>query len=169
VAVNNIVSRGRRLGFDIYERLRQEVPLDLVGMGSEKAGGLGEVPPMQFLEFASRYRFFFNPIRYTSLGLAVCEAMAIGMPVVGLATTEMATAITNGVNGYVDTSPEALISHMRRLVDDPEEARRLSENAREYAATRFGIERFKTDWDSVFNDAVLRRPAHTAAVAGARS
>jgi len=40
-------------------------------------------------------RFFFNPIRYTSLGLAVCEAMMVGMPIIGLATTEMATTVQN--------------------------------------------------------------------------
>lgn len=42
--------------------------------------------------FAARYRFLFNPIRYTSLGLAVIEAMMIGMPVVALGTTDMVSA-----------------------------------------------------------------------------
>jgi glycosyltransferase involved in cell wall biosynthesis len=166
VAVNNIATRGRRLGFDVYERIRQEIPLDLVGMGSDAAGGLGEVQPMDFPEFASQYRFFFNPIRYTSLGLAVCEAMSIGVPVVGLATTEMATVIENGVSGFVDTSAEALVPHMRRLLDDPAEARRLGENAREYAAKRFGMERFKSDWEAIFSEAASRRGV--AVASGAR-
>ncbi|MFX6149390.1 glycosyltransferase, partial [Acinetobacter baumannii] len=77
-----------------------QVPLDLVGMGAEEAGGLGEVPNPELAAFIAHYRFFFNPIRYTSLGLAVVEAMMIGMPVVGMATTEMSTAIRNEYNGY---------------------------------------------------------------------
>jgi hypothetical protein len=74
VVVNHSKRRGRRLGLDVYERLREPVPLDLVGMGSEEVGGLGEIQPMELPAFEARYRFFFNPIRYTSLGLAVCEA-----------------------------------------------------------------------------------------------
>ncbi len=58
-------------------------------MGAEEAGGLGEVRHVELAAFAARYRFFFNPIRYTSLGLAVIEAMMVGMPIVALATTEM--------------------------------------------------------------------------------
>src|SRR5215204_5673734 len=104
VVVNNLRTRGRRLGADIFEQVRQQVPLDLVGIGAGAMGGLGEVPPPDLPAFASRYRFFFNPIRYTSLGLAVCEAMMIGMPIIGLATTEMVTAVENGVSGYTDTN-----------------------------------------------------------------
>ncbi len=86
-------------------------------MRSEEFGGLGDVPHDALPAFSARYRFFFNPIRYTSLGLAVCEAMLLGMPVIGLATTEMATVIENGVSGYVDTDVDALIAHMQRLLD----------------------------------------------------
>ena len=150
VAINNLASRGRRLGLDIFERMRQEVPLDLVGINSERLGGLGEVPPMEFPRFASRYRFFFNPIRYTSFGLAVCEAMTVGMPIVGLATCEMPTVIENGVNGYIDTEPEALVAGMWGLLDDAQEAWRLGENARVTALSRFGIGRFIAGWEDAF-------------------
>src|SRR4051794_18249000 len=69
VVVNHLKQRGRRLGADVFERIRRRVPLDLVGMGAEDLDGIGEVPPTQLGRFISRYRFFFNPIRYTSLGL----------------------------------------------------------------------------------------------------
>ncbi|HZQ85858.1 MAG TPA: hypothetical protein VFA83_13510, partial [Acidimicrobiales bacterium] len=45
VVVNHIRRRGRRLGADLFEHARRRVPLDLVGMASTEAGGLGEVPP----------------------------------------------------------------------------------------------------------------------------
>ena len=150
VVVNNLQKRGRRLGLDVFEQVRTEIPLDLVGMGATEVGGLGEIAMPDLPAFMSRYRFFFNPIRYTSLGLAVCEAMMIGMPVVGLATTEMATAVENGVSGYVDTDPAVLVRHMRRLLDDPEEARRLGAGARRRAGQRFGLERFLRDWDAAY-------------------
>src|SRR5581483_11484118 len=43
VVINHLARRGRRLGADVYEQLRRDVPLDLIGMGApESAGGLGE-------------------------------------------------------------------------------------------------------------------------------
>lgn len=150
VVVNNLGQRGRRLGPDIFLEARRHVPLDLVGMQTEAWGGLGEVPPMQLAAFEARYRFLFNPIRYTSLGLAVCEAMMLGMPVVGLATTEMATAVVNGVTGFVDTSLERLLPQMQLLLAHPRIALRMGRHARRFARRRFGLERFVHDWQAVF-------------------
>ena len=149
VIVNHLARRGRRLGADVFARVRNEVPLDLIGMGAEEAGGLGEVQHNELPRFMTRYRFFFNPIRYTSMGLAVCEAMMLGLPVVGLATTEMATAVENGISGFVDTDVDKLIARMHELVADHELAMRLSEGARKRARERFNIERFVADWDRV--------------------
>jgi hypothetical protein len=67
VVINNLGTRGRRLGADIFEHVREHVPLDLIGMGATELGGLGEVKLPQLPAFAARYRFFFNPIRYTSM------------------------------------------------------------------------------------------------------
>jgi glycosyltransferase involved in cell wall biosynthesis len=150
VVINNIRRRGRRLGFDVFDAARKEIALDLVGMGAEEAGGLYEVPHAELAAFAARYRFFFNPIRYTSLGLAVIEAMMTGMPIVALATTEMPTVIRDGENGLIDTDPSRLIDGMKRLLREPGEARRLGEAARRTALERFAIERFAADWSRTF-------------------
>jgi hypothetical protein len=165
VVINNLASRGRRLGVDVFEAATRDVPLDLVGMGAEELGGLGEVQPTKLLAFESNYRFFFNPIRYTSLGLAVIEAMSIGMPIVGLATTEMATAIQNGVSGYVDTDLGKLVARMQELLQDADHARCLGENARRYALDRFNIRRFVHDWEHTFADVTMTaaRPRAVAA------
>src|SRR5690606_8384930 len=71
VIINNLARRGRMLGFDLFRELRKYVPLDLVGMGAGPYG-LPEVLHPELPAFAGRYRFLFNPIRYTSMGLAVC-------------------------------------------------------------------------------------------------
>jgi glycosyltransferase involved in cell wall biosynthesis len=162
VVVNNLARRGRRLGLDVFEAARRAVPLDLVGMGAAEAGGLGEVQHRDLARFSADYRFFFNPIRYTSLGLAVIEAMMIGMPVVGLATTEMATVIRNGESGHVDTNVEALIERMRGLLSDPAEAARLGEGARRVALERFNIGRFVEDWNRVLAEVTNTQPAPVA-------
>jgi len=149
VIVNNLASRGRRLGADIFERVRAAVPLDLIGMNSEDIGGLGEIGHEELPQFAARYRFLFNPIRYTSLGLAVCEAMSIGLPIIGLATTEMVTVVENG-SGYVNTDLTKLIETMHELLQHPIKARSLSHGARIAARSRFNITRFTQDWNAAF-------------------
>ena len=150
VVVNNLASRGRGVGADVFERVRAEVPLSLAGMGSEHLGGLGDVPIARLHALVARYRFLFNPIRYTSLGLAVCEAMMLGVPVVGLATTEYATVVENGVSGYVDTDLDRLVEVMLALLADPAEAMRLGEGARRQARERFDVGRFVQEWEDSF-------------------
>ena len=148
VIINHLARRGRRLGADIFVEARAQVPLDLVGMGAEELDGLGEIAHAQLPAFAARYRYLFNPIRYTSLGLAVIEAMMIGMPVVALATTEMVTVIDNGESGFIDTDPVVLVAHMRELGRNPLLARQLGATARRRARERFGIARFAAEWDA---------------------
>lgn len=154
VVANGLRSRGRRLGADLFQHARQSVPIDLVGMDAVSLNGLGEIPHAQLAAFQSRYRFFFHPVRYTSLGLAVCEAMMVGLPIVGLATTELATVVQNGVSGYIDTNVTALIERMQALLADPILAKRLGDAAREQARSRFGIGRFIHDWNQAFEHAV---------------
>jgi glycosyltransferase involved in cell wall biosynthesis len=166
--VNNIQHRGRRLGADVLERARFDVPIDLAGMGTEPLGGAGDLRRDELLRFEARRRFFFNPIRYTSMGLSVCEAMMLGMPVIGLATTEMATAIENGVSGYVDTDERKLLDAMRALLDDPAEAARLGAGARRAAQERFGIERFIHDWNNALGE-VAGVPGGLRPVRGGRA
>lgn len=153
VVINNLRTRGRRLGLDIFQETRKRVSLDLVGMGSEELGGLGEVLHADVPSFAARYRFLFNPIRYTSMGLGVIEAMMTGLPVVALATTEMVTVVRDGLNGFIDTDPDRLVSRMKLLLNDRDEARRLGREARRTALERFDIRRFVGDWSRVLAEA----------------
>lgn len=159
--INNLRQRGRRLGADIYARARETVPLDLVGMDSASMGGVGEFAHPALPAFAARYRFLFNPIRYTSLGLSVIEAMMIGLPVVALATTEMVTVIENGENGFIDTNAEALHIVMQELVRNPALARHLGANAQRRARERFGIDRFAADWNTALRQVTgIAAPGH---------
>lgn len=164
VVINNLPLRGRLLGLDVFLEARQQVPLDLVGMGTGDLG-LGEVLHPQLPEFQSRYRFFFNPIRYTSLGLAVCEAMMMGIPVVGLATTELSAVIDNGYSGFIHTDINYLIEKMNLLIEDPELAREIGNNGREVALRRFNIERFTSDWEQLFTEVTANHHKNIQAAA----
>lgn len=157
VVVNHLARRGRRLGSDVFFNAKSRVPLDLVGMGADEAGGLGEIVHGELPSFLGRYRFFFNPIRYTSMGLAVIEAMTTGLPVVAVATTEMATVVRDGANGFASTDTDLLADRMRLLLRDQAQARRLGEQARRDALERFGIGRFVRDWNAALAEVTGER------------
>ena len=82
----------------------------------------------------------------------IIEAMMIGAPVVGLATTELSTVIRDGENGLIDTRPERLIDGMRHLLDHKATARQLGEAGRKTALERFNIERFTHDWERLVRE-----------------
>lgn len=169
VAINNLRTRGRRLGADLFLDARADVPLDLVGMDATSLGGLGEIDPPALPAFESRYRFLFHPSRWSSLGLAVVEAMTIGMPVVALATTEIVTVIKDGENGFAHTSVDRLRACMQLLVRDHAAAHAMGERARRYARERFHIGRFAGDWDRTFRfvAGTRRTPAVLTSAIGA--
>lgn len=153
VVVNHLGTRGRRSGLDIYHRVRQQVPLDLFGMASEDLpGGKGEVAQQALPALMSSYRFYFHPVRYTSLGLSLIEAMMVGLPIVGLATTELSTVIRPGHEGYIDTSLDRLVEAMRWLISHPQDAEIMGEAARATASERFHIDRFVNDWQRTLRE-----------------
>ena len=148
--------------------VRESVPLDLVGMGSEAARRPRRGAARRSCRpFEARYRFFFNPIRYTSLGLALCEAMMLGMPVVGLATTEMATVVRERRHRLRRHGPRrGSSSACASCSTTAGEAARLGAGARRYALERFGIERFVRDWDDVARACVGGPDRRAVAVPG---
>jgi ADP-heptose:LPS heptosyltransferase/glycosyltransferase involved in cell wall biosynthesis len=176
VVINDLPRRGRRVGADLVERIRRIIPLDVIGMHSEAVGGLGEISHEALPAFMSRYRFFFHPVRYTSFGLAVCEAMRIGLPIVALSVTEMPSVLQDGVSGYVTNDQDRLMQRMASLLADRDEAKRLGENAREFARMRFNLERFTDDWNRMLTrlaspyartrEAAFRRPVQSSSDAG---
>jgi glycosyltransferase involved in cell wall biosynthesis len=154
IVVNELQRRGRMAGFDIFETIRQRIPMTVAGMKSAEIGGLGDIHYRYLHQRVAEYRFLFSPMRYSSLPLAVIEAMTIGMPIVALATTELPGVIENNVHGFVSCDPDELVDQMHILLNNPAEARRMGDNARQLARSRFGLGRFVQDWNRVFNDVV---------------
>lgn len=152
--VNGMQKRPRVAGYDLFVQARERVPLDAMGMETEQFGGFGDIPYAVLHRRMADYRFLFSPMRYTSLPLAVIEAMTVGLPIVALATTELPSVIKDGEAGYLSCELDDLVERMRFLLANPDEARRLGENARQLALERFGFERFARDWNAAFERAM---------------
>ncbi len=145
VVVNEPIRRGRVTGTDLLPLFRRALTVDLFGMGSEPCGGT-DLPHKLLLDELGRRRLYLHPVRWTSLGLSLIEAMHLGMPVIALATTEAVEAVPPGT-GVVSTDVAALTRAARQLIADPRLAVELGRGARTHALARYGLGRFLADWD----------------------
>jgi glycosyltransferase involved in cell wall biosynthesis len=148
VVINEARRRQRVTGTDLLPRFAQAVPLDLFGIGAAALGGIENLRQERLHDEMARRRVYLHPIRWTSLGLSLIEAMQLGMPVVALATTEAPEAIPPAA-GVISTSVETLADALRAFVHDPERAREAGLAARTAALERYGLERFLADWDEL--------------------
>jgi hypothetical protein len=157
VVVNEPVRRGRYTGTDLLPALAEAAPLDVFGMRTEGlADRLGlpeercrsaDLPQGELHGALAERRLYLHPVRWTSLGLSLLEAMHLGMPVVALATTEAVEAVPPGA-GVLSTRPEVLGEAARRYLAEPEAA--AEDGAR--ARARYGLKRFLNDWERVITE-----------------
>lgn len=153
VVINEARRRARVTGTDLLDRFAEAAPLDLFGMDAGSLGGIEDLPQADLHGEMARRRVYLHPIRWTSLGLSLLEAMHLGMPVVALGTTEVHEAVPPEA-GTVSTKLDVLSGAVRRLVGDPEEARARGVAARAAALERYGLARFLADWDRVLAEVV---------------
>lgn len=161
VVVNEPLRRGRTTGTDLLPALSRAVPLDVFGMGTRRLPAeLGlpgdrcataELPQAELHKAMAERRLYLHPVRWTSLGLSLIEAMHLGMPVVALATTEAVEAVPPGC-GVLSTRPEALAEAARGYLEDPRAAAEDGARARRAALGRYGLGRFLADWDRLLEE-----------------
>jgi hypothetical protein len=161
VVINEARRRGRVTGTDLLPWLGEAVPIDLFGMGAEELTDevgpdgrcIDDLPQAQLHAEMARRRVYLHPVRWTSLGLALIEAMHLGMPVIALSTTEVPEAVPRDA-GVVSNQLDVLVAELRRLVAEPEEAALMGKAARVAALSRYGLERFLADWEELLSDVV---------------
>jgi hypothetical protein len=149
--INEARRRARVTGTDLLDRFGEAAPLDLFGIDAGALGGIEDLPQERMHAELARRRVYVHPIRWTSLGLSLLEAMHLGMPVVALGTTEVHEAVPPSA-GVVSTKVDVLVAAMRRLVQDREEAAERGRAARAAALERYGLRRFLADWDELLRE-----------------
>jgi glycosyltransferase involved in cell wall biosynthesis len=119
VVINEARRRARVTGTDLLERFTAGgVPIDLFGMDAAALGGIEDLPQDRLHTELARRRCYLHPIRWTSLGLSLIEAMHLGMPVVALATTEAVEAVPPEA-GVISTRVDVLAEAARTFLHDP--------------------------------------------------
>jgi glycosyltransferase involved in cell wall biosynthesis len=134
------------VGTDLLPDLRRSLPIDVFGIAADR-----DLPQRRLHREMARRRAYVHPYRWTSLGLALIEAMHIGMPVVALATTEVPEAVPPAA-GFVSNRLDRLCDGLRRLGGDRHLACEMGAAAREHALCRYGLNRFLREWDQLLEE-----------------
>lgn len=158
--INEPVRRDRITGTDLLARFTPVAPLDVFGMGVAPLARPGlaayeNLPQDRMHAELARRRVYLHTTRWTSLGLSLLEAMAIGLPAVVVGTTEASEAIPPGT-AVVSTRLATLTEAARWLVSDVDAAREMGLRGRQAVLQRFGLGRFLSDWDYLFKEVAVR-------------
>ncbi len=145
--------------FDAYDRLRTAPrvrPLELTLVGDGAYTGVMRTRAPRDVRFAGYLEgealsaayaaadLFVFPSRSETLGNVVLEALASGLPVIGVSEGGTVENVRDGVNGVLcePGDPDAFAAGIRRLADDDDLRGRMGANARAWAESR--------SWDAAF-------------------
>jgi len=160
---------------DGFSRLDPASQLWIVGDGSlrgeleQRARTLGVLDRVRFegaVADASPFYWgadaFAIASRWEGLPLALLEAQAAGLPVVAAAAGGVAEAIREGTTGLLVPREEPLVlaQAMRRVMDDPELARRLGYEAARQAREEWSWERMVSAYEVLYERAWKHAVGH---------
>ncbi len=146
VVINEAQRRARVTGTDLLPRFERVAPIDHFGIGTPD-----DLPQHALHDAVAQRRVYLHPYRWTSLGLALLEAMLLGMPVVALATTENPLAVTPET-GVCTNDVGAAADAIRWLMDDRDAALRFGRAGRAHVLARYNLVTFLRAWDALMRE-----------------
>lgn len=91
-------------------------------------------PHAQVPQLLQQYDYFVAPSRNETQGLAMCEAMACGLPVIATQVGGIPEFVRDGVDGYLVSpeNPTALRAAIEKMVLNPVQFCQMGKNARQH-------------------------------------
>lgn len=176
IGVGNLIPiKGFRFLIDAFAQIYQDDPsarLSIIGDGIERTAleaqvrslGLdgavtffGKLPYEQVAERMRRSHLFVLPSYYEALGCVYLEAMACGLPTIGVRGLGIDEIIRDGENGLLvePQDVDSLYSAIQAVMNDREMARRLSANGRD-SALRYTWRASAEALDQIYQETVAR-------------
>lgn len=148
--VNDWINRDWCCGFKIWERVTQQLPVYPVG---ETTGLSKSARPDELVDIYSNSRIFFNTSTISPVPTSLLEAMSCGCAIVSTATCMIPEIIKHGVNGFLTNDEKEMRKYLQILLTDENLATKMGEAARETIIKDFSVERFTSEWNSLFEEA----------------
>lgn len=150
---NLIRDRSYILGTDIFfdKVVNAGLPYKIIGNNP----GLTQAPPnlSKLVEEMNECSVYANFARESPLPMSLLEAMSCGLAPVSIDTCMASELIKHGENGFKSNDPEELQDYCRFLLENPGEAKRIGQTARQTIIDRFSLSNFVNNWNNVFDRA----------------
>ncbi len=135
---------------------------------------VGKRPYGELRELYARSLLTVVPLKENDMQAGITtivESMAMGRPVVASATKGQTGTVRDGLNGanVVPGDVDDLRARLLQLLDDPQESRRLGENARRFVEERMTIERFVQRMSALVTEVASAAPVTPAPSVDAQS
>ena len=114
----------------------------------------GELPPGAILDILRNADVYVHPSHIENSSNSICEAQAIGMPVIALHTGGNASLIEHGVDGLLvaDNDPYTLAATILRVKAEPSVFREMGQRAQQRAKVRHDPERIVQQLKSIYRE-----------------
>ena len=140
---NHVTQKRTVLAWDLHEAAFAGLPVTLVGHNPDRPGVEPARDWAHLKALLSQHRFYIHtadPRYEDGFNMALLEAMAAGLPVIG--NRHPTSPIEHGVTGYLADEPAALRSYAERLLAEPAHACEMGAAARDAVARLFPLSKF---------------------------
>lgn len=116
----------------------------------------GELKAEEIIKILENADVYVHPSHIENSSNSICEAMALGMPVIALYTGGNASLIEHGVDGLLvaDHDPYALAATIQQVMSNPEQSWKMASNAKARAAIRHHPERIIADLKAIYQKVI---------------
>ena len=146
--VNDWPNRDWCCGWELWKQTSENLPRRVFG----KSPGLSE--PADSIEHLRQIyhssSIFYNTSLHSPVPTVLMEAMACGCAVVSTETCMIPEIIDHGKNGLISNDPNTLRSMLETLLNNPDMARDLGENAQKTIREKYNLASFVDNWNNLF-------------------
>lgn len=145
---NDFINRDYCLNFTGWKNIVEGLDFTLVGDNP----GLSEPTESveQLVSIYNSHSVFLNSSTFSPIPKSVLEAMSCGCAVVSKATCMIPEVVTHGVEGFISNDEKELKKYTQQLLDNPELARKMGDNARKKILSDFREDAFLENWNKTF-------------------
>ena len=155
---NEMITRDWACGFSLWANVLG-VPnkayfddISLYGYGNSNIRKVskGSRTREEVLDLLVNAGVYFNPSLMSPIPMSLLEAAAVGTPIVSTAYCEPGNIFENNVHGIFSNDPVELRSGIQHMLDNPDDAKRMADNARKVVEELFNPAQFIEAWSEVF-------------------